>query len=224
MHAIILAGGRGTRLLPITDCIPKSLISINGKPILEWQILMLAKFGIRDIIVASGYKSEQIVDYTRSRDGFGSNVTTSIEKNPLGTGGAIKKASELIKDESFIVLNGDVLTDIPISDILKVQNSLAAVQLPTAYGLLDIKKDHIIGFNEKGILENTWINGGIYHLGREMLADIPTKGNIEDTTFPKYAKAGKLYVMQFKGKRWFSIDSHKDLEKCSNVIHKMIKG
>ena len=68
MHAIILAGGKGTRLRPITDCIPKALVSVGGKPILEWQVIMLAKSGIKDIIIATGYKSDLIEDYVRAKD------------------------------------------------------------------------------------------------------------------------------------------------------------
>ena len=93
MHAIILAGGKGTRLRPITDCIPKALVSVGGKPILEWQVIMLAKSGIKDIIIATGYKSDLIEDYVKSRKGFGSKITISCEKTPLGTGGAICAAT-----------------------------------------------------------------------------------------------------------------------------------
>ena len=157
MHAIILAGGKGTRLRPITDCIPKALVSVGGKPILEWQVIMLAKSGIKDIIIATGYKSDLIEDYVKSRKGFGSKITISCEKTPLGTGGAIKKIAKNIPGKSFIVLNGDILTDIRISDMFKMNNSLAAVQMPTKYGLLDITGNLIQKFNEKGILPNAWI-------------------------------------------------------------------
>ena len=223
MHAIILAGGKGTRLRPITDCIPKALVSVGGKPILEWQAIMLAKSGIKDIIIATGYKSDLIEDYVKSRKGFGSKITISCEKTPLGTGGAIKKIAKNIPGKSFIVLNGDILTDIRISDMFKMNNSLAAVQMPTKYGLLDITGNLIQKFNEKGILPNAWINGGIYHLEKKILVNMPTKGNIEDTIFPQYANAGKLHVIKFESKSWFSIDSHKDLEDCSKIVHKMIK-
>ncbi len=223
MHAIILAGGKGTRLRPITDCIPKALVSVGGKPILEWQVLMLAKSGIRDIIIATGYKNDLIADYVKSRDGFASKITISNEKTPLGTGGAIKKTAKIIKGKSFIVLNGDILTDIRISDMFKMNNSLAAVQMPTKYGLLDITGNMVQKFNEKGILPNAWINGGIYHLEKKILTDMPSKGNIEDTVFPQYANAKKLHVIKFESNTWFSIDSHKDLETCSKIVDKMIK-
>ena len=122
MDAIILAGGKGTRLKPLTDYIPKPLIPINNKPIIERQIRYLRKFGVDQIIICTGYKAGQIKDYLEKKTGFGSKIRFSIESKPLGTGGAIKKAAKLIRGDSFLVLNGDVITNIDIKKMYKKKN------------------------------------------------------------------------------------------------------
>ncbi len=98
MKAIILAGGRGKRLRPITDYIPKPLVPIKNIPIIEWQIKYLKKFGITDVIICTGYKQELIENYLDMKK-LGIKIKFSIEKTPLGTGGAIKKAVKFIKDK-----------------------------------------------------------------------------------------------------------------------------
>jgi len=111
LKAIILAGGRGKRLKPITDYVPKPLIPIMNIPIIEWQIKYLKKFGITEVIICSGYKTKMIEDYLNNKK-LGIKIAFSIENKPLGTGGAIKKAGKKIKDKSFIVINGDTITNI----------------------------------------------------------------------------------------------------------------
>jgi len=117
MQAMILAGGRGVRLRPITDSIPKSLIPINNKPLIEWSIKYLKKFGINEIIICSGYRSKQIKNFLKKKKNFNCKIIHSIEKRPLGTAGAIKHAMKNISNKSFIVINGDVITNINLKKI-----------------------------------------------------------------------------------------------------------
>ena len=98
MKALILAGGRGKRLRPITDKIPKPLILINNTPLIERSIKYLKKFGINDIIICSGYKSKQIENFLKKKRNFNCKIEFSIEKTPLGTAGAIKKATDNAKN------------------------------------------------------------------------------------------------------------------------------
>ncbi|HSG73789.1 MAG TPA: sugar phosphate nucleotidyltransferase, partial [Nitrosopumilaceae archaeon] len=93
MKAIILAGGRGKRLKSITDFVPKPLISLDNVPIIEWQIRYLKKFGVKTIIICTGYKTEQIENFLKIKNNFGIKIIFSKEKTPLGTGGAIKQAA-----------------------------------------------------------------------------------------------------------------------------------
>jgi NDP-sugar pyrophosphorylase family protein len=223
--AILLVGGKGTRLKPITDIIPKPLVPLNNIPILEWQIKYLKKFHIRDFVISTGYKSEQIIDYLQQRNNLKVNIQYSIEKSPLGTGGAIKKAGSLLSssDKSFLVMNGDIITNINIKKLEQKTNTIAAVPLRTKFGILDITHDKINNFLEKKELTNTWMNAGIYHLSKNILSDLPHKGDIEKTTFPKYAKTQKLNTIKFDGAKWYSIDSFKDIDECSKDIRNIIK-
>jgi NDP-sugar pyrophosphorylase family protein len=218
VDAIILAGGKGTRLKPLTDYVPKPLIPINNKPIIEWQIRYLRKLGINDIVICTGYKSKQIEDFLERNASFGAKVRFSFEKSPLGTGGAIKKAAKMIHGNSFLVLNGDIITNIDITQLYKKKNSIALVELKTKYGTVTIHDDRITEFREKKSVQNVWMNAGIYHLDKSIVGKLPASGAIEKTTFLKYAKDGNLHGMKFRDSFWFSIDSHKDLEDCSETL------
>ncbi len=222
MKAIILAGGRGNRLKPITDYVPKSLVPIKNIPIIEWQIKYLKKFGISEVIICSGYKTEMIEDYLKNRK-LGIKITFSIENKPLGTGGAIKKAGNKIKEKSFLVINGDIITNIDLKQLLKKENSIASIQLKSKFGILQTDQDKIIKFDEKKEIPDIWMNAGIYYLNKEIINDLPNIGDIEKTVFPNFAKKEKLFTIKFKNIKWFSIDSFKDMEECSSVIEKIIK-
>ena len=220
MKAIILAGGRGKRLRPITDYVPKSLVPINNIPIIEWQIKYLKKYGVKEIIICTGYKAEMIENFLAMKNNLGVKIKFSIEKTPLGTGGAIKQAGLSIKDKSFFVLNGDTITDINLNQLAKKQNSIASIELKTKFGTIETKDDKVTKFNEKKEISNLWMNAGIYHLQKEILKDLPNKGDIEKTAFPEYAKKGKLTTVKFKNILWYSIDSFKDIEECSSELDK----
>ena len=222
MKAIILAGGRGKRLRPITDYVPKPLIPIKNIPIIEWQIKYLKKFGISEIIICSGYKTKMIENYLNNKK-LGIKITFSVEDKPLGTGGAIKKAGKKIKDRSFLVINGDTITNIDLKKLIKKNNAIAAIQLRTKFGILQTDKDKIMKFDEKKEIENLWMNAGIYHLNKETLKELPIVGDIEKTLFPDYVKKEKLSTIKFTNSKWYSIDSFKDIEECSLVIEKIIK-
>jgi len=222
LKVIILAGGKGKRLRPITDYVPKPLIPIKNIPIIEWQIKYLKKFGISEIIICSGYKTKMIENYLNNKK-LGIKITFSVEDKPLGTGGAIKKAGKKIKDKSFLVINGDIITNIDLKKLIKKNNAIASIQLKTKFGILQTDGNKIIKFDEKKEIENLWMNAGIYHLNKETLKELPTIGDIEKTLFPDYAKKEKLTTIKFTNSKWYSIDSFKDMEECSLVIKKIIK-
>ena len=222
LKAIILAGGRGKRLRPITDYVPKPLIPINNIPIIEWQIKYLKKFGISEVIICSGYKTEMIENYLKNKK-LGIKITFSIENKPLGTGGAIKKAAKKIKDKSFLVINGDIITNIDLRKLFKKDNSIAAIQLRTKFGILQTVDDKIIKFDEKKEISDLWMNAGIYHLNKDTVKELPNVGDIEKTLFPKFAKKEKLFTIKFRNTLWYSIDSFKDMEESSAVVEKIIK-
>jgi len=218
MKAMILSGGRGKRLRPLTDTIPKSLIPINNTPIIEWSIKYLKKFGITDIILCTGYKTKQIEDYLNKKNNFGCKIEYSVEKEVLGTGGAIKKAIKKISDKSFIVINGDIITNIDLKKIITKPNCVAAIELRTKYGTMKIRNRKIVKFNEKTSVENIWMNPGVYHLSVNIAKILPTKGSLEEIVFPKLVKKNSLQTVKFKNVLWHSIDSYKDIDVCSKDI------
>ncbi len=222
MKAIILAGGHGKRLRPLTDYVPKSLVPIENIPIIEWQIKYLKKYGVTEVIICTGYKTKMIENYLSMKN-MGVKIKFSIEKSPLGTGGAIKKAGKMINDKSFFVINGDVITNIDLRKLAKKSNSIASIELRTKFGTLETIGNKISKFKEKKVISNLWMNAGIYYLQKELLKDLPNKGDIEKTVFPNYAKKGKLNTIKFKKIKWYSIDSIKDIEECSLEVQKIIK-
>lgn len=251
MKAVILAGGRGKRMRPVTDYVPKPLVPVCNVPILEWQIRHLLKFGIQDVIVCTGYKTGMIRDMISAKS-YGARVEISEEEAPLGTGGAIRRAAGYIgRDDSFVVMNGDVITDIDIGALMEVRNSVAAIPLRTNYGVILLNDDDgddgtadkggtgaghvpraIAKFDEKRDVPGLWMNAGLYHLGREVLADLPEVGDIEKTLFPKYAESGRLRTVMFGGPAtggnapamWQSVDSFKDLEACESMLRELDSG
>ena len=113
--------------------------------------------------------------------------------------------------------------NIDLNKLSKKQNSIAAIELKTQYGILETKDEKILKFKEKKEISDTWMNAGIYHLQKNILKELPTKGDIEKTLFPDYAKKGKLYTIKFKNSKWYSVDSFKDMEDCALEIEKIIK-
>ncbi len=199
MKAIILAGGRGKRLRPITDYVPKPLVPVNNTPIIEWQIKYLKKYGVNEVIICTGYKTKMIENHLSMKN-IGVKIKFSIEKSPLGTGGAIKKAGKMINDKSFFVINGDTITNIDLTKLAKKPNSIASIELQTKFGTLETNGNKISEFREKKEISNLWMNAGIYYLQKEI-----------------------LNTVKFKKIKWYSIDSFKDIEDCSLDIQKIMK-
>jgi len=219
MKAIILAGGFGTRLRPLTDNIPKPLLSIKGKPIIEHAILNLRKHGIKEIILSIGYMADKIKEYFKDGNKLGVNISYCIEESPLGTGGAIKEAAKGI-NETFIAINGDNLADFDWTAMLKEHNqnnakitlALFPVEDVTQFGIADLDKktNKIIRFIEKPSLEeapSNLSNSGGYIIEPEALYILPDgKSSIERDCFEKLAKKGVVYAYIHKGK-WLATDT-----------------
>jgi mannose-1-phosphate guanylyltransferase len=229
MKAIILVGGEGTRLRPLTYSLVKSMVPVLNRPFIEHVIANLVKHGINDIILAMGYKPDSIYKYflaevdlesnteyksIKTDLNMGFNLLYSLEKKPLGTAGAAKLASKHIRD-TFLVLNGDVFSDINYTEMLKfhkANKSVATIALthvedPTKFGVVETdKKGKIKSFTEKPKLHEVkshWINAGVYILEPKVLDYIPTdelymfeKGVFPamlNNAEPMYAYAGHEY-------------------------------
>jgi mannose-1-phosphate guanylyltransferase len=221
MKTIILAGGFGKRLKPLTDTRPKPMIEVSGLPIIEWQVRWLRKFGIKEFIMCVGFMKDQIINYIGSGARFDCQVDYSVEEKPLGTGGALLNARKLLSDqESFFMLNGDILTELDPNRLqIADSNALALVPLRSPFGVVDVDQNsRVLGFDEKPVIPNSWINAGIYYFNREVFLYLPEKGNIEVTTLPALAKEKKLTAVKYEKVFWRSIDSHKDIEEAAKEI------
>ncbi|RLG84545.1 MAG: nucleotidyltransferase [Thermoprotei archaeon] len=228
MMVAILVGGFGKRLRPYTEETPKPLVSVAGKPILEWQITWLKKHGFNEIVLLVGYRKEKIIEHIGSGTKYGVKVTYVVEDEPLGTGGAIKNAEHILARENvFLVLNGDILTNLdpkPLIELALKQNYaavIASIPLPSPYGILEISGEKVVGFKEKPQLYDYWINAGVYAMTPEVFDYLPEKGDIERTAFPKLAEEGKLGAIKYTGIFWKSIDTHKDLEEATKEIQRL---
>lgn len=224
MLAVILAGGLGKRLRPYTDDVPKSLIEIRGKPIIQWQIEWLKKHGVSEFILLVGYKKEKIIDYLGSGGKIGVRVTYIVEDEPLGTGGAVKNAEHVLgKTNVFLLLNGDILTNLDPGKLVEkliegYYGVVATIPLPSPYGVLEIENSRVKGFIEKPQIREYWINAGIYALKPEALEYFPEKGDLERTAFPEMAKRGVLGAVKYENVFWKSIDTFKDIEEASKTL------
>jgi mannose-1-phosphate guanylyltransferase len=214
------------RLRPLTDDKPKALIPVNGRPISEYQIDWLLKDGrIDSVTFACGYKWEKLKEH------FGSNfkgvpIDYSVEEQPLGTGGAIKRAvSSKPPSDLFVVANGDIITDLPLGRMIDAHiqsggmgGSMLVVPYRSRFGVVKIDKLKMVrGFDEKPAFPDVWINGGVYVLdSRRTLRYLPDKGDIERETFPKLTQHGELLSYPYYGE-WLFVDSIKDLKELEQM-------
>ena len=226
MKAAIIAGGLARRLRPITEAIPKVLVEVAGKPIIEWQIGWLKKQGVDTIVILAGYLHEKIIEFLGSGSKYGVKVVYVVEDEPKGTGGALKNAESILSDDIFIAVNGDIITNIPAKElVLKLRRDeeavavMALVPLKSPYGIVRLDAEgHIKEFMEKPVLKEYLINAGVYAMKPEVFKYIPDKGDLEKTTFPKLARESLLKGMVYDNTYWRSIDTVKDIEEASKEI------
>jgi mannose-1-phosphate guanylyltransferase len=185
MKAIILVGGEGTRLRPLTYSVVKSMVPVLNRPFLEHVLCNLAKHNINEIVLAMGYKPDSIYEYFKSGPVRDIRLTYSLEVTPLGTAGAVKLAGDHVH-QTFFVLNGDVFSDIDYTDMLRYHRenharatiALTHVEDPTKFGVVETDDDgRVQRFIEKppaDLVTSHWINAGVYILEPDVLDYIPT--------------------------------------------------
>ena len=231
MKAIILAGGVGTRLRPLSCTRPKLLFPLLNKPLLDWTLERLAEAGVSGVTLAVKYMAEAFMQrYGESKHGI--KISYSIEKKPMRTGGAIKYAEELIgHEEPFLVLNGDIFTTIDYKALInrhKQNKAIATIALyrvedPSRYGTVKLtNQNRITQFTEKAPPQkapSNLINAGVYILDPEIFNHIPggRPVSIEHEIFPKLAEEGKLFGYEFK-ETWIDIGKPEDYLKTNRVL------
>jgi len=222
MKALILVGGYGTRLRPLTLSVPKPVVEFANKPSIIHQIEALASVGVKEIVLAINYQPDQMAATMNIwEQKLGVKVIYSKEEEPLGTAGPLALAREHLEgDEPFFVLNSDVICDFPFKNMLEFHKSHGAegtllvtkVEEPSKYGVVVAKEDGKIDrFVEKPkVFVGNKINAGIYLFNSKVLDRIkPEPTSIEKEIFPKMAEEGQLYSMVLKG-YWMDIGQPKD--------------
>ena len=231
MFALIIAGGQGERLKPLTDNLPKPMVRVAGKPILAHQVAWLKTAGVTDVVFLAGYRWQAIKDYFSDGRAFGVRSHYSLEDSPLGRGGAIRKGISLVPEteQTMVVLNGDVITRQCLDALLQRHRAcknadpdhLATIMVTpmvSPYGLVDMDdSDRVVGFREKARLPH-WINAGVYVLERGILPELPEVGDHENDAFPRLAAAGRISAFKTT-EFWRSVDSFKDLREAEEFLN-----
>jgi mannose-1-phosphate guanylyltransferase len=232
MKAVILAGGEGTRLHPLTCNTPKVMVPILNKPFLEYLILYLKEHSVRDIILTTSYLPDRIQSYFGDGAESGVHLTYLIEEQPLGTAGAVKNA-EAFLDEPFFVINGDIVTGIDLTTMMsrhrktkpKVSLALTPVDNPTIYGVVETDAE---GMVKRFVEKPSWqevttnmINAGIYIVEPEVLSYIPpsTPSMFEHYLFPLLLRKGEPILSYPSATYWIDIGTP---EKYLKVHHDLL--
>ena len=224
MKVVILAGGKGTRISEYTKTIPKPMVKIGSKPILEHIINHYTRYGFKDFIIASGYKHSTIKNYFK-------NKKNSLKIRVLNTGietltgSRLKKLSKELK-QTFMLTYGDGLSDINLKKLLsfhkkrKKKITLTAVHPTARFGELSITKNTVTRFEEKPQLNKGWINGGFFVVEPEFLKFIGNKNvMLEKSPLAKAVKKKDLAAYKHNG-FWYCMDTLRDKE----VLDQMIKN
>jgi NDP-sugar pyrophosphorylase family protein len=213
-----IVGGRGERLRPYTDTLPKPMVPINDRPLIAYQIDWMRANGVTDVVFLTGYMGEKIREYIGDGSDLGIRAHFSNEDTPLGRGGAVKKGFELVpeSEELILVCNGDNISDQSLEPLKKLQKTTGAIATitlvphPIQYGIVRSDDDsYVTSFAEKPTLD-LWINAGIYLFTREIEDLLPDIGDHETETFPQLAEAKQMAAHKSSA-YWTTVDSQKDL-------------
>jgi mannose-1-phosphate guanylyltransferase len=231
--AILLVGGFGTRLMPLTKNTPKPMLTVAGIPVTEHQIAMAKSAGITEIVLATSYLSEVFTPYFGDGSKWGIKIKYAVEKEPLGTGGAIRNAAQLLDThESVVVLNGDVLSSHNLTEQIRQHEShdaditlhLTQVEDARAFGCVPTDSDgRVTAFLEK--MENpvtNQINAGCYVFNPRVVSAIPldTVVSVERETFPQLVASGAKVFGYVESAYWLDIGTPRALLKASIDIVK----
>lgn len=227
--AIILAGGKGERLRPLTNDRPKPMVEVMGKPIIAYQIHQLKQIGVEEVVIACSYRREVIQEHMGDGKRYEIKALYSVEETPLGRGGGIKQAMTYLADgwKDVIVLNGDNLWKADLRGLeeqhrrTKAMVTMIVSPLKSPYGIIDFDKHRqVVAFREKPVLPY-WLNSGIYILNKEIEALLPDVGDHETETFPKLTKE-RFFVFPSE-EYWRGIDTVKDFTEAGREVCEIFK-
>ncbi len=231
MKAVVMAGGSGTRLRPLTLNRPKPMVPIANKPVLGHILDLLKRHGIVDVIITLQYMAADVQDYFGDGQNLGMNITYSVEETPLGTAGSVKQAEALL-DDTFLVISGDAVTDIDVSAVVayhKQKHALATLTLyrvpnPLEYGVIILDdQGRIQQFQEKpswGEVISDTVNTGIYVLEPEVLGHFEpgTSFDFSKDLFPLLMKRGDPMYGYVSGGYWCDVGDLAEYMRASNDV------
>ena len=223
--AVVLSGGEGILLRPVTADLPKGLVKVGGKPLLQWVVEWLKANGVSNIVMGVAYLKEQIIDFFGDGASFGVSIQYSAHTVPGGTGEGFRLAiSRYVDDQTFFALNGDQITDLKLKTMLAKHrkngplSTIAVVHPRLPFGLVKVdKRDYCRGFIEKPLLKDVNISTGIYVFEHEIVEHLPRIGDIERTAFPKLSKVGKVGAFRHGGS-FITINSLRELENAEKQL------
>jgi mannose-1-phosphate guanylyltransferase/phosphomannomutase len=226
MKAVILCGGEGTRLRPYTYTVPKPMLWLGNRHILEYSVEHLKKSGITDIILSVGYLKEQIMDHFGDGSSFGVDIDYFVEEEALFTAGALYPHKDKLK-ETFLVFMGDHVTNLGIRQFVETHKKLKATatiavkkqKVSLEYGIIESENEKVVsGFREKPVV-NYLINTGMYVLEPKVLDYIKPREDFAKHVFPRMLKAGeKIGMHKFGRGYWIDIGRVKDYERMRELF------
>ena len=228
VDAIIMAGGRGSRLAPLTDTTPKPLLHVGDKPIMEHNLDRLVLFGIDDFYVSVRYLGDQIIDYFGNGEGKSINIEYLTEDEPLGTIGAVSKIDKF-KHDFVLLTNSDILTNIDYErfflDFIDNDADISIVSIPyqvdIPYAVLETADNRIVDFKEKPTY-TYYSNGGIYLIKKEILESIPQKTFYDATDLlDKAIRDNKKVISYPLADYWLDVGKPADYEKAKQDIYRI---
>ncbi|VVB98186.1 Bifunctional protein GlmU [uncultured archaeon] len=224
MKAFVLCGGQGTRLRPYTYSIPKPMLKMGRKPILQYVVENLKLNGVTDLVLTVGYKKEKIMDYFGDGKKFGVKIEYAIEDEPKNTAGSILEYKNKVK-ESFFVVMGDHLTDISLKKLMESHKKSGAIatialtkqEMQLEYGIVGLEKDEITEFSEKPRHE-FYINTGIYAFEPEIFNYIKEREDFAKHVFPRLIASKKKINSYVFDEYWVDVGRVSDYERLNEFI------
>jgi len=220
VQAVILAGGKGTRLRPLTDHLPKPMVPVHGKPFLEHLIIFLKQQGFKNFLILSGYRAEQIKNHFKDGKTLGVEIKYSREKELLGTAGAIKNSAALLEKE-FILFNGDTLLNIDYRKFIAAFKAAKKMAMVTAYrnqggfakSNLLLRGKQVAAYSRSDTKDKTHVDSGATALSKKVLDLIPAGKvcSLEDEVYPQLTAKHELAAFKTRA-RFYDMGSFKGLK------------
>jgi mannose-1-phosphate guanylyltransferase len=216
--AVVLVGGSGLRMRPLTEDQPKCMMPLCGKPLIHWTLTWLRDYGFEHAVLGVSYHKEVVIEYIK-KNHLGIKVDFSEHTQEGETGEGFRLAIKRhVTDENFLAMNGDELTNMNLEKFVDFHLSqkgvatIAVSPMQSPFAVLEIKGNDIVRFKEKPVLEDKLVSAGIYVFNHAICDYLPDVGSIEKTAFPQLAGKGllKAYLLG-KNEHWLTVNSVKDL-------------